>query len=282
MTIYAYVHTVGKPGAEKQILATTYDSKYLPEGVNAVEFPDNTPLVLSNGVIEPQYTSALQKAATDKVQQLKLGTAQTIEQGFSWNGTQITLSTRDQANNQLSLSVASYSQLTAVAWQPGVSVVPTTVVTASGTYWHPMTAGTTGPTEPEWSSSKVTDAELTWQEILFQVGTASGNTWVTVPEALELGSIGAAFVNSARHAYQTAKAQVTAVTSLSPWASGTSYTKGAQIFVPQTGAIWATTTKGKSGGVQPSFSQTSETVSDGTTAWSYVAQAETLVAAVTL
>lgn len=283
MTIYAYIHTVGTGATERQVLATTYDVRYVPSGVSAVEFPDGTPLALVNGVIQSDYVSRLGKVAEKKLAEIKAISYQTIGQGFGWKGNQVTLSSQDQANNQLSLSVAGFSSATAKPWTSSTAVTPTSVISASGTYWHPLTSGTTGKTEPNWgNASPITDGSVSWQEILFQVGTDSGNIWVNVSEALELGVIGGTFISSQRSAYQAAKTKLVTLSNLPNWSQGNSYSKGAQIFVPTTGGVWKTTKPGKSGPVFPLFEQTGQVIPDGATAWSYVGQAETLIGQVTL
>lgn len=277
MTIYAYVHNTEKP-----VLATTYDIKYVPEGISALEFPDGTPLILNSGVIEPQYTVLLLKAAAAKLQKLRLETTQTIERGFEWNGHQITLNKTDQANNQHSLVMASHAQLSATQWAPRTPVEATTIIAASGTHWRAVKTGITGSVEPNWINDSVSDGSAVWQKLQFSVGTVEGNFRATVNEMLEIGLTETSFRNAEREKYQEAKAKIAAITSLPAWAPGVSYVKGQEIFIPYTGAVWKATSKGKSGSVQPTFTPTESVVPDGTTAWSYVSQAEALVNAVSL
>ncbi len=275
MTIYAYIHeyTDGQ-GNQKTTVASTFDPKFLPPGVVAQEFPDGTPLTVVNGQIEPEYLSSLSSTATKGLAQLSSQYFQQISAGFSYGENTVTLGRNDQLNNQLNLSVASFASLTAVPWKPGLEVLPTMVVTSSGTYWEPTVPGTTGTSEPAWiSGAEVQDGSVTWHEILFPVGTTAGNILVDVPTALSIGASGAKFINIQRLQYQATKAQVQAFLATPTWTPGVSASVGNQIIIPQTGGVWTVKGTGVTGAVQPFFSNTTTVVADGSVTWMYVGQA---------
>ncbi len=229
MTIYAYIHTyTSAEGVEQHTLCTTYAPEFLPKGVQAVEFPDGTPLAVVNGQIRPHYGQDVGKASSKQLSLIKQQSFATIENGFPWNGHQITLSKNDQANNQLSLAIASYAKTNAVPWEPSFQVTPTTVVFANNTYWEPSVLGVTGTTEPTWDAPEISDGSVTWKELQFLVGTTSGNIPVNVIQALELGGFGAKFINSVRISYQQAKSEILALSSLPEWASNTKFTKNSR------------------------------------------------------
>ena len=131
----------------------------------------------------------------------------------------VTLTTTDQANNQLGLSVAARLLTSTSPWASGQAVGASSVVqSSSGNYYVTFSGGTTGSTPPTWPttfSTPVTDNTVVWELWGWPVGTSYGMTLVTPTQAMILGGQGAAFIANCRIQYQTLKAQVLSATSIS-------------------------------------------------------------------
>ena len=171
----------------------------------------------------PTPAQLLAQAQQIQITQLNQACRANIVAGFQTTSISpsgyVTLSTTDQANNQLGLSVAARLLTSTSVWASGEVVAANSVVqSAGGDYYVTFSGGTTGAAPPTWPttfSTPVTDNTVVWELWGWPVGTSYGMTLVTPTQAMILGGQGAAFIANCRIQYQALKTQVLSATSIS-------------------------------------------------------------------
>lgn len=171
----------------------------------------------------PTSAQLLAQAQQTQIIQLNQACRANIVAGFQTTSISpsgyVTLSTTDQANNQLGLSVAARLLTSTSVWASGEVVAANSVVqSAGGDYYVTFSGGTTGAAPPTWPttfSTPVTDNTVIWELWGWPVGTDHGMTFVTPLQAMVLGGQGAAFIANCRIQYQSLKTRVLAATSIS-------------------------------------------------------------------
>jgi hypothetical protein len=197
-----------------------------------------------------------------------------------------TMSQNDQINAQAAFSSALAASQNAKAWAASTAETAyTSVVEVNNNYYIAYTSGSTGSTEPTFTtefSTPVTDGSVTWYLFGIVLGTTTGNVYFTVQEILSIYPQLVAAVNAQRGSYTKAKSLATAASSASLESVSTTYATGSYV-IDSNNNLYQATVGGTSGSTLPTYNTTvGGTTTDGSITWTCLGNLITYLNNITL
>ncbi len=230
------------------------------------ELTQTLPLTTTNNTLVSNKISSLNSQC-----QTNIFNGFTYPEPINGNTYIFTLSMTDQTNGLAAFSSAQGVIQNAKSWTASTNMIAfSSVIEVNGLYYVAYTSGTTGSTEPTFTSefsTPVTDGTVTWYQYGILLGTTVGNVFFTAPQVISLFVYSVSYINGQRSAYTKAKNLLNQIANATSETVSTAYSLNSYIL-DDLNNLYQCTTAGTSGSTLPTYNTTvGKTTTDGTVVW---------------
>jgi hypothetical protein len=238
-------------------------------------------------VITNCYISSQSRIATLNNQcQTNIFNGFTYPEPINGNTYTFTLSMTDQTNGLAAFNSAQGVIQNAKSWTASTNMVAfSSVIEVNGLYYVAYTSGTTGTTEPTFTSefsTPIIDGTVTWYQYGILLGTTVGNVFFTAPQVISLFAYSVSYINGQRSAYTKAKNLLNQIANATSETVSTAYSLNSFIIDDQNN-LYQCTTAGTSGSILPTYNTTpGGTTTDNTVVWTCLGSFTSYINSLTL